>query len=167
MGLPMASNLQKHLTQTGDSSLHFFNRTISRGDSLKSLGGTPCSSPSDVVSRSDIVFLSLSDDAALQSTIDAILNSDDLAGKIIADCSTVHPDSSAEAQTRLGERGAHFVASPVFGASPVAAQGKVLWVVAGPGEAVDRITPYLGAMGRDYIRLGEDVRQSGLMKTTG
>lgn len=167
MGLPMASNLQKHLSQIGGSNLHYFNRTISRGDPLRSLGGVASSSPKDVISASDIVFMSLSDDVALEATLDAILESDSLGGKIIADSSTVHPDSSAKAQTRLAERGAQFIASPVFGASPVAAQGKVLWVVAGRGEAVDKITPYLGAMGRGFIKLGEDVRQSGLMKTTG
>lgn len=167
MGLPMASNLQRHLASIGGPPLGYFNRTISRGDSLKSLGGVPASKPSELVSQSDIIFMSLSDDAALESTVDLILESDNLQGKIIADSSTVHPDSSAKAQSRLAQKGARFIASPVFGASPVAAQGKVLWVVAGQSEAVDAIVPYLGAMGRDYIRLGEDVRQSGLMKTTG
>ncbi|KAJ4166585.1 hypothetical protein NW765_007825 [Fusarium oxysporum] len=127
MGLPMATNLQKHLTSAGAPSLIYYNRTISRGDSLKSLGAQPAPSAKDLVGNCDTIFLSLSDDSALESTLDTIIDTEDpeqLAGKVIADTSTVHPDSSAKAQTRLNEKGAQFIASPVFGASPVAAQGK-------------------------------------------
>ncbi|KAM5385081.1 hypothetical protein ACJA88_002928 [Fusarium oxysporum] len=171
MGLPMATNLQKHLTSTGAPSLIYYNRTISRGDSLKSLGAQPAPSAKDLVGNCDTIFLSLSDDSALESTLDTIIDTEDpeqLAGKVIADTSTVHPDSSAKAQTRLNEKGAQFIASPVFGASPVAAQGKLLWIVAGPDDAVEKINPYLeGVMGRGVIRVGEDVRLSSKMKTAG
>jgi 3-hydroxyisobutyrate dehydrogenase-like beta-hydroxyacid dehydrogenase len=61
-----------------------------------------------------------------------------------------------------------FIAAPVFGASPVAAEGKLLWVVAGPDDAVKVIEPYLvGVTGRAVIRLGEDVTKSSMLKTTG
>ncbi|KAJ4328895.1 hypothetical protein N0V84_000683 [Fusarium piperis] len=171
MGLPMATNLQKHLVSLGAPNLHYFNRTISRGDSLKGLGGQPSPTARELVASSDIVFMSLSDDSALESTLDAIIDptsANQLAGKVVADTSTVHPDSSAKAQARLAEKGAKFIASPVFGASPVAAQGKLLWIVAGPDDAVQTISPYLeGVMGRGVIRVGEDVRQSSMMKTAG
>lgn len=115
--------------------------------------------------------MSLSDDSALESTLDAIIDpssENQFTGKIVADTSTVHPDSSAKAQARLAEKGAKFIASPVFGASPVAAKGKLLWIVAGPDDAVQAISPYLeGVMGRGVIRVGEDVRQSSMMKTAG
>ncbi|KAJ3540685.1 hypothetical protein NM208_g4955 [Fusarium decemcellulare] len=171
MGLPMATNLQKHLVSLGAPSLTYYNRTISRGDPLKGLGGQPSPTARDLVANSDIIFMSLSDDSALESTLDAILDSNSpnqLSGKVVADTSTVHPDSSAKAQARLAERGAKFIASPVFGASPVAVQGKLLWIVAGPDDAVKTISPYLvGVMGRGVIRVGEDVRQSSMMKTAG
>ncbi|KAL6357114.1 hypothetical protein LRP88_10732 [Fusarium phalaenopsidis] len=164
MGLPMATNLQKHLASLGAPNLQYFNRTISRGDSIKGLGGQPSPTARELVASSDIVFMSLSDDSALESTLDAIIDpasENQLAGKVIADTSTVHPDSSAKAQARLAEKGAKFIASPVFGASPVAAQGKLLWIVAGPDDAVQTISPYLeGVMGRGVIRVGEDVRQN-------
>ncbi|KAM5372131.1 hypothetical protein ACJZ2D_007664 [Fusarium nematophilum] len=171
MGLPMASNLQKHLVSLGAPGLLYYNRTISRGDSLKGLGGQPSHTARDLVAKSDIVFMSLSDDSALGSTLDAIIDADSpnqLSGKIVVDTSTVHPDSSAKAQARLAEKGAKFIASPVFGASPVAAQGKLLWIVAGPDDAVESISPFIeGVMGRAVIRVGEDVRQSSMMKTAG
>ncbi|CEI40035.1 hypothetical protein FVEN_g2291 [Fusarium venenatum] len=171
MGLPMATNLQKHLSSTGITNMIYFNRTISRGDSLKDIGAQPASTARDLVDNSDIIFMSLSDDSALEATLDAIIDtklSSQLTGKLIVDTSTVHPDSSAKAETRIQEKGGRFIASPVFGASPVAAQGKLLWIIAGPNDAVDKITPYVeGVMGRGVIGVGEDVRASGKMKTAG
>lgn len=170
MGIGMAVNLQKHLLQSSSPNLQYHNRTMSRGDPLKACGGIPCSSVGDVITKSDIVFLSLSDDTALASTLDAMIqeNGDELAGKIIVDTSTVHPSSSTKADARLAEKGSRFVAAPVFGASPVAAEGKLLFILAGPDEAISAISPYLvGVMGRGVIRLGKDVKQSSMLKTAG
>lgn len=58
--------------------------------------------------------------------------------------------------------------APVFGASPVAEAGQLLFIVAGPAAATKAIEPYLkGVMGRGVISLGEDVSKSSLMKTSG
>lgn len=171
MGLGMATNLQKHLTSGSGPGLRYFNRTMHRGDTLRDIGGLPASSVRDLVSSSDIVFMSLSDDAALEATLDAVLDASspvDISGKIFVDTSTVHPSSSAKAQQRLAEKGGVLVSAPVFGASPVAMQGKLLWIVAGPNHAVEAISPFIvGVMGRGIIRLGEDVKLSSLMKTAG
>ena len=171
MGLPMAKNLQKHLSQLGAPSLQYHNRTMSRGDPLRDIGGIAASSIKDLVESTDIIFMSLSDDAALESTLDSLVSGEaaqSLPGRIVVDTSTVHPDSSAKAKSRLAEQGAKFVASPVFGASPVVAKGQLLWILAGPDDAIQAISPFLvGVMGRGVIRLGEDVRQSSMMKTAG
>ncbi len=56
----------------------------------------------------------------------------------------------------------------MFGASPVAEAGQVLFIVAGPSAGREAISPYLkGVMGRGVIDLGDDVAKSGLMKTSG
>lgn len=175
MGLGMATNLQKHLSGTGAPGLHYHNRTMSRGEPLEQAGGVPCPSIGDLVARCDIIFMSLSDDSALASTLDRLVEDDvgegdknGLAGTIVVDTSTVHPSSTARARERLVARGAMLVAAPVFGASPVAAQGRLLFVVAGPGAAVEAVSPFLvGVMGRAVIRLGEDVVQSSMLKTAG
>lgn len=174
MGLGMATNLQRHLSQLGAPPLHYHNRTMSRGQALQDLGGVPCESIADLVSNSSAIFLSLSDDPALAATLDAIIGAgagagnDLLSGRIVVDTSTVHPRSSEKAQARLRASGAVFVAAPVFGASPVAAEGRLLFVLAGPEDAVRVISPFLvGVMGRGVIRLGEDVKEAGLLKTAG
>lgn len=171
MGLGMATNLQNHLIKAKAPSLQYYNRTLSRGAPLQEIGGVARPDVKDLVKNADIVFMSLSDDAALEATLDSILEASspiDLTNKVIIDTSTVHPLSSAKAHDRLKERSAKFIAAPVFGASPIAAQGKLLWIVAGPNDAVEAISPFIvGVMGRGVIRLGEDVQQSSMMKTAG
>lgn len=56
MGLAMASNLQRHLARKTAPSLIYSNRTISRGDPLKKLGGTPADNFSKLVSQCGIIF---------------------------------------------------------------------------------------------------------------
>ncbi|OLN96869.1 putative 3-hydroxyisobutyrate dehydrogenase, mitochondrial 1 [Colletotrichum chlorophyti] len=171
MGLAMATNLQKYLVQVDAPSLQYYNRTSSRGAPLQELGGVARHNVQGLVDNADIIFMSLSDDAALEATLDALLGDEttvDLKNKVIVDTSTVHPMTSTKARNRLSTRQAKFIAAPVFGASPVAAQGKLLWIVAGPNDAVQAIDEFIvGVMGRAVIRLGEDVQQASLMKTAG
>lgn len=91
-----------------------------------------------------------------------------LEGKVWVDTSTVHPDTCAKCSERLGEKGAIFIASPVFGASAMAASGKLIWSMAGPAAIKDRLRPYVvDIMGRSIIDMGEDVKKSSLLKIAG
>jgi len=56
MGLAMANNLQRHLAAKKAPSLLYTNRTMSRGEPLKALGGIPEPSFEQLVSRSSIIF---------------------------------------------------------------------------------------------------------------
>lgn len=105
----------------------------------------------------------------LDSLLDQALASGvSLEGKIWIDTSTVHPDTSAGCSARLAEAGASFVASPVFGASPVAAAGKLIFAMGGPHKAVDTLRPYIiDVMAKKIMYLGEDVRKGSLLKITG
>lgn len=60
MGLAMATNIQKHLKEKSLLSLKYWNRTISRGDSLREIGGVPCLSPIEVLEDCDAIFISVS-----------------------------------------------------------------------------------------------------------
>jgi 3-hydroxyisobutyrate dehydrogenase-like beta-hydroxyacid dehydrogenase len=98
----------------------------------------------------------------------ALGSSISLSGKIFIDTSTIHPDTSASAAEHLAEKGATFIASPVFGASPVAAAGKLIFAMAGPAPALETVRPFiLNVMGRSIINMGEDVRKSSLLKICG
>ncbi|KAL2811515.1 3-hydroxyisobutyrate dehydrogenase [Aspergillus granulosus] len=180
MGLAMALNLQRHLSATNAPPLRIYNRTASRGQSLVEAGSIQSPSISDLITTVDICFICVSDDQAATTIIGSMLGIDtkteteaaitsiDLQGKIIVDTSTVHPDISSWVQRELTARGASFVAAPVFGATPVALEGRLLFVVAGGDEAVRAIEPFLvGVMARKVLRVGEDVSKATMMKTAG
>lgn len=68
----------------------------------------------------------------------------------------------------LAKAGAQFIASPVFGASPMAEAGKLIFAMAGPASALEKVKPLIqDVMGRSIIELGEDVTKSSLLKITG
>ncbi|CAI7597543.1 unnamed protein product [Penicillium glandicola] len=168
MGLGMSLNLQKYLQTNNLSPLHYSNRTLSKGDVLHDEGAVPEEKFEDLVRNSDVIFTMISNDDVLTELLNkALVVGDSLKGKIFVDTSTIHPDTSEWATSRLGEYGAAFIAAPVFGASPVAAAGKLIFAVAGPAKAVETIKPLTNVMGRSVIAMGEDVRKSSLLKISG
>jgi len=60
MGLAMALNIQKHITQNNLPALKYWNRTISRGETLKELGSIACTSPEELARNCDVIFISVS-----------------------------------------------------------------------------------------------------------
>lgn len=77
------------------------------------------SSIDEAVSKADIIFTCVGDDAAINNTIDTALKSN-AKGKLFVDCSTVHPDTTTGLEKRITADHAEFVACPVFGAPAMA-----------------------------------------------
>ncbi len=107
----------KNLVEKGnlDKPLIIFNRTEKRATdlskSLPSGKSTAVYSIDDVVSRSDIIFTCVGDDAAINDTIDQALKGSP-KGKLFVDCSTVHPDTTDALAKKITVAGAEFVACP-------------------------------------------------------
>lgn len=167
MGAGMALNLQKHLARNG-SSLLYSNRTLSKGEALATAGARSVPDFKSLVQRADVVFTMISNDTVLKELAQEALNAGDIQGKLFIDTSTVHPSTSQEVADLFGSRGASYIASPVFGASAVAAAGTLIFAMAGPASQIERVTPFIdGVMGRKIINCGEDVQKSSLLKITG
>ncbi|TDZ17476.1 Glyoxylate/succinic semialdehyde reductase 1 [Colletotrichum orbiculare MAFF 240422] len=168
MGLPMALNLHKKLQQHG-SSLTFSNRTVAKGADLVDAGAAARDSIVEVAQVCSDIFTMVSADAVLQSLVEELLASGiDLTGKTFIDCSTIHPDTATSVSETLTTAGATFVAAPVFGASPVAQAGRLIFAMAGPRTTVERLEPLIqGVMGRKVINMGEDVAKAPMLKVTG
>lgn len=91
-----------------------------------------------------------------------------LVAKIIVDTSTVHPDTTASVSSKLSEFGALFIAAPVFGPTPVAEQGRLLFALAGPPSAIDMVKPYIAScLARAVITVSNKPRDASVLKTTG
>jgi 3-hydroxyisobutyrate dehydrogenase-like beta-hydroxyacid dehydrogenase len=164
MGLPMAQNLLK-----AGHALWVFNRTPGRAKSLLERGATWVPSPRTVAEQVGIVISMLADDEALKAVSlgeQGILEG--LAkGGVHIDMSTIAPDTTKELNQLYRERGAHFLAAPVFGRPEAAAAAK-LWICpAGPAEVIERCRPLFDAMGQGVIVVGAEPHLANVLKLVG
>lgn len=152
--------------------LILFNRTRQRADDLsKKLGSDKTkvvSTIAEAVKASDIIFTCVGDDKAIQETIEAALL-EDVKGKLFVECSTVHPDTTNGLAKSVTQKGARFVACPVFGAPAMADSGNLVCVLAGPSADVKEVKPYCkGVMGRAEIDFSDqECGKATLMKIIG
>lgn len=164
MGLPMAQNLLK-----AGYTLWVFNRTPERAKSLLEQGATWAPSPRALAERAGIVISMLADDGALKTV--SLGEQGVLAGlakgAVHVDMSTIFPDTTQELARLYHERGAHFVAAPVFGRPDVAAAAR-LWICpAGPAEVIEHCQPLFAAMGQGVIIVGAEPHLANVLKLVG
>ncbi|KAK4176691.1 NAD binding domain of 6-phosphogluconate dehydrogenase-domain-containing protein [Triangularia setosa] len=158
----MGRGMVKNLVEKGplEQPLLIYNRTKQRSIDLASQ-----LSPSKVeildsissgVPQADIIFLILSKDDVVESAITEILTHD-IKGKLIVDCSTIHPETTARVATSITSCGGEFLAAPVFGAPAMADAGQLIGVLAGPASSVNRARPYFrGVMARAEIDMSDE-----------
>jgi hypothetical protein len=56
MGLPMAMNLQRHLSKTAQTNLTYYNRTIASGKPLQDLGAMAATNLLELVDKCNVIF---------------------------------------------------------------------------------------------------------------
>lgn len=181
----------KNLVEKGklDKPLILYNRTEKRAKDLsEKLGGDKTkviTSISEAVKDADIIFMCLGEDPSVNAVVDAIL-AEKPKGKLIVDCSTVHPDTTNALEKKVTAGGNEFVGMPglplppiitcpsltrmiVFGAPPMADAGTLVCVTAGQKESVDKVKPYLdGVMGRATIDFSDQpAGNATLLKVIG
>jgi 3-hydroxyisobutyrate dehydrogenase-like beta-hydroxyacid dehydrogenase len=138
-----------------DKPVIIFNRTQARAlefqMTLPSEKSMVVPTIEELVSKSDVIFISVADDSAINETVDSVIKNN-VEGKLIVDTSTVHPDTSNALAKKVTDCGAEFAACPVFGTPAAANNGQLICVLAGPTSAVGKVKPYLkGVIGRAVI----------------
>ncbi|XDG09605.1 hypothetical protein ABKA04_009220 [Annulohypoxylon sp. FPYF3050] len=153
----MGRGMVKNLVEKGnlDKPVLIYNRTRKRAEDLAAklpAGKTEIiDSVEEGVKRADIIFNILSNDAVVKANFDTILKGD-IAGKLIIECSTIAPETTEEIAKLVTEKGAQYVASPVFGAPAASEAGQLVFVPAGSKAAIDKLRPYIkGVMGRAEV----------------
>ena len=76
------------------------------------------------------------------------------AGALVVNLSTIDPEESRDLSKRLGERGIHYLDSPVAGSVEQVVRGEVVFFVGGEGADVARARPLLERMGRGVEHMG-------------
>lgn len=137
----MSKNIAKKANL--DQPILLFNRSPQRSLDLQAELGPDTADIVDSivvgVAKADIVFLCVIDDKAAEDTVQEILKSD-VRGKLIVNCTTVHPNTSDKLGQIVEAAGADYVASPVVGQQPVAEAGNLLALLSGPKGSVERVS---------------------------
>ncbi len=149
MGAPMARNLAAAGHLCG-----LWNRTAGKSRSLAAeLGVQAADTPAALAADCDIVFLCVSDDAAVLESIEALLPGVP-GGATIVDCSTVSVDTARQAAQRLQALGAGFLDAPVTGGVEGARNGRLTALVGGDDAVLERVRPALSSMASGIVHIG-------------
>jgi 3-hydroxyisobutyrate dehydrogenase len=151
MGEAMVKRLLK-----GGHSVKVWNRTAAKAAPLAEYGATVVAGKQDLAGC-DVVFTMVSTTDDLKQVLFA---ADGLVAgaskpKVVVDSSSISQEGSAEIRTRLEAMGVAYLCTPVSGNAKVAKAGKLLMVSSGPKALYDRAEPYLQAMARKVMWVGE------------
>jgi 3-hydroxyisobutyrate dehydrogenase-like beta-hydroxyacid dehydrogenase len=153
MGSRMAANLRR-----AGYELTVHNRTRERAERwAEEHGATVASTPAEVGERSDVVITMVVDGPQVEALL---LGPDGVAegaapGTLCVDMSTIAPAQTRTIGAALAEREIRFVDAPVTGSSPRAEDGTLTIMAGGTPEDFGRARPFLGAMGRLVVHVGE------------
>jgi len=145
-----------------------YNRTRERAEALRGQGAGVAETIAEAC-RSGVVLTMVADDAALQSLVFAeggILRALPLGGLHISS-STISVALSAQLAAAHAEAGQAFVSAPVFGRPEAAAEGRLLVVVAGPPEAIEKCRPLLAAISARLEVFGDRPALANAVKLAG
>ncbi|KAF9365839.1 hypothetical protein BGX34_008050 [Mortierella sp. NVP85] len=170
MGYNMASNLQRYLSSRS-LTMTVWNRTAEKSKKMQNHGAHIAKSMEDLVAQSNIIFTSLSDDAAVEEVYEVLI---DLAGQvdhsiIFVETSTIYPALATKLKERLAVMPQHtYLQCPVFGRPPVAKAAKLIWVTSGDEKAIKKLCLYFTTMSKSIIHLKTtDVARACSFKLVG
>lgn len=132
-----------------------WNRTPSRYEGLDAPVAT---SPRDLGSWSDVVFVCVSDTPDVEEVAfgekGAIRGM--APGSILVDHSTISPTATKDLAARAAEVGVTWVDAPVSGGSEGAEKGTLAIMAGGKSDALETVRPYLDAYAKSIVHVGEE-----------
>lgn len=159
----MGSRLAGRLLRAGHAVVGY-NRTPDKARPLVMAGMKLAPTPRAVAEATDTVFSMVRDNAALRAVAggpDGIV-AGLRPGSVLVEMSTVSPAVTREIGEAVAARGAVMLDAPVSGSTITVEQGQASFQVGGDAQALERVRPYLAAMGPGGIT---HVGPLGLAKT--
>ncbi len=153
MGRAMAANLLR-----AGFPLTVWNRTPNKGEPLLKGGAQWADSPAEVVEKSDITFVMVSDPPASREVLfsqDGGALSALREGKGYVEMSTIDPDTSTRLAEAVREQKALYLEAPVSGSKKPAEDGTLIIMAAGSKELYEMASPAFQVMGKKHYFLGE------------
>jgi 3-hydroxyisobutyrate dehydrogenase len=151
----MGEAMVKRLIKAGHPA-RVWNRTRSKAEPLAEYGAQIVDAKTDLAD-SDVVFtmVSTTDDLKYVLFAEGGLTTGAKKPRIVVDSSSISQEGSAEIRARLEAMGIAYLCAPVSGNAKVAKAGKLLIVASGPKALYSEVEPYLQAMGRKVMWVGE------------
>ena len=164
MGFAMARNLLK-----AGHQVTVFNRKRERAEPLAADGAQIANSPAAASSAAEIVLTMVADDHAIENVA---LGESGIAGALAkgaihVSCSTIGTAMARRLEQEHTSRSQGYLSAPVFGRPEAAEAKKLIVVVAGPAELIDRCQPVFDAIGRQTVVAGADPSQANALKLCG
>lgn len=151
MGLPLC----RCLLDAGHA-LTIWNRHPDKCLPLLQQGARLASSPADLATKTDIIFLCVSDTPA----VEAIAQSDRglltalQPDQIVIDLSSIDPEVTRQLAKQAQDRGRHWVDAPVSGGVVGAEAGSLVIMAGGEAAIVDRVRPVLAPLSQRVTHMG-------------
>ncbi|MBS2026993.1 MAG: NAD(P)-dependent oxidoreductase [Deltaproteobacteria bacterium] len=161
----MGAEFVRGLLARGES-VRVWNRTRARAEPLREAGAELANDPAEAVRGAARVHLSLGDDAAVESVLEAALPA--LApDALVLDHSTTAPLPTAERTKGLRARGIAYVHAPVFMGPKNARDATGLMLTCGEAALLARAKPILQTMTGKLLDLGADPARAAAFKLFG
>lgn len=161
----MGSAMARRLSEQG-FPVTVYNRNTDRARDVADRIGAPVSETpgaaaawvgeGDGAAGPGVVLVSLADDDACRAVY---LGPDGLTsglvpGTVVADTSTIDPETARELAAVVAERGGSLLDTPVSGSVPAALSGGLTVMAGGAEDALARARPVLETIGRRVVRVG-------------
>ena len=161
----IGSGIAKNLLKSG-FELVIYNRTKASADNLIKYGAIVVNSPSEVVTKAEVIITCLLDSKVVESIItdkDGIL---DVIrhGQIIIDSTTNFPPSSLKMASLIKKKGADMLDAPVSGGGVKAQNGTLSIMVGGDLNIFKRCLTVFNAIGEKITHVGPTVGDGGYAK---
>jgi 3-hydroxyisobutyrate dehydrogenase len=151
----MGEAMVKRLLKAGHPA-SVWNRTASKAAPLAEYGATIVGTKLDLAGC-DVVFTMVSTTDDLKEVLfgEGGLVTGATRPKVVVDSSSISQEGSADIRAGLEGLGVAYLCAPVSGNAKVAKAGKLLIVASGPKDLYETVRPYLQAMGRKEMWVGE------------
>ena len=154
MGRPMTLNLL-----AAGHALTVWNRSADKIAPILRAGAALADSPADLARRSSIVFVCVSDTAAVEAVVfgaDGVAEGAS-AGKLLVDLSSIGVAETREMAERLARlTGMRWIDAPMSGGVPGAEQATLAIMAGGRADDIDAVRPALAAFSRRVTRMGDN-----------
>lgn len=161
----MGQRLVRHLLESGHQ-VTLYNRNLDRLEGFKEAGALTASTPSDVISASDITFTCVSGTSAVKEMLFSKFGilSEMTSKKALVNLGSSDPEESRDISEVIISKQGSFLAAPIISCGKTAAQNGDLIIVASGDRAVyDDCASCFKAMAKKSMYLSSDYSQAPKM----